>query len=162
MLVRKVDEGNKSDISVLIAKFRVELKSYKGIYSKENIVAAQEEFSEYIASGFPIYASYHNEECVGYMVCRVEEPVVWVESLYVVEEMRRNGVASLLYDKAEILAKSYGEDTVYNYVHPNNDGMIRFLAKHGYDVLNLIEIRKKIPDEALTEKITVRGNVFNY
>jgi Acetyltransferases len=162
MVVRKIDEGGKDDVSALIAKFRTELKSYKGISSEEDIISAQEEFSEYIASAFPVYACYDNEECVGYIVCRVEEPVVWVESLYVVAEKRRNGVATLLYDEAEALAKSYGEDTLYNYVHPNNDGMIRFLSKRGYDVLNLIEIRKKIGDERLTETISVRNNVFNY
>jgi len=98
----------------------------------------------------------------GYLVCRIDAPVVWAESLFVDPSVRRRGVASALYQAAEELARSYGQHTLYNCVHPNNDAMIAFLAKRGYDVLNLIEIRKKRPDEAVREKITVRNNEFNF
>lgn len=65
-------------------------------------------------------------------------------------------------EKAESLAKSYGEDTVFNYVHPNNIGMIAFLNKHGYTVLNLIEIRKPFSGEKLSTRIRVGDNLFDY
>ena len=55
-----------------------------------------------------------------------------------------------------------GEDTVYNYVHPNNEGMIRFLASKGYTVLNMIEIRKPYKDEKLTTTIHVEKEAFDY
>ena len=82
--------------------------------------------------------------------------------MYVVEEYRRHGVASALFQEAEKLAKQYGETTVFNYVHPNNDGMIAFLRKHGYTVLNLIEIRKPYQDEKLSTKIQVANHQFDY
>ena len=47
-----------------------------------------------------------------------------------------------------------GEDTVYNFVHPNNEGMIRFLASKGYTVLNMIEVRKPYKGEKLTTTIS--------
>jgi len=68
----------------------------------------------------------------------------------------------MLYQAAEELAHSYDQPMLYNYVHPNNNAMITFLAKRGYDVLNLIEIRKKRPGELTSEKINVRNNIFNY
>ena len=68
----------------------------------------------------------------------------------------------MLFAKAEELAASMGEDTVYNYVHPNNEGMIRFLRTKGYTVLNLIEIRKAYEGEKLTAKIRVEKEVFDY
>jgi hypothetical protein len=37
-----------------------------------------------------------------------------------------------------------GGDTLYNWVLPNNYRSIPFLKKHGYDVLNLIEVRKRL------------------
>ena len=98
----------------------------------------------------------------GYMVCRVDEPCVWVESIYVLPEFRRQGVATALFRKAEELAASYGEDTLYNYVHPNNNGIIEFLKSRGYTVLNLIEIRKPYTGEKLTRKIQVDENQFDY
>lgn len=41
-----------------------------------------------------------------------------MESIFVKEEYRRHGVATALHSKAEKIAASYGDDTVYNYVHP--------------------------------------------
>ena len=71
-------------------------------------------------------------------------------------------MCSALYKEAEKVAESYNEDTVYNYVHPNNNKMIEFLKKHGYTVLNLIEIRKPYKNEELKSKINVNNYKFDY
>lgn len=96
------------------------------------------------------------------MVCRVDEPCVWVEALYVTPEYRRRGIASALMVQAEKIAAVYGEETVFNYVHPNNHGMIAFLRRHGYTVLNLIEIRKPYRGEKIGGKINMGENEFDY
>lgn len=76
---------------------------------------------------------YHPDgEYAGYVVCRIDNEVVWLESIFVREEYRRRGVASALHSKAEEIAASYGNDTVYNCVHPNNHRMIAFLRKRSY------------------------------
>ena len=85
-----------------------------------------------------------------------------MESIFVREEYRRCGVASALHSKAEVIAASYGDDTVYNYVYPTNHSMIEFLRKRGYTVLNLIEIRKPYKDEKLTQTIAVGEHDFDY
>ena len=149
-------------LSQMVALFRVELRSYKGITSKPNLDAGREELEEYLAAGFPVYAALQDGDYAGYAVCRVDGGVVWVESLFVREEFRRRGVATALHQKAEELAASYGEDTVYNYVHPNNHRMIEFLRKRGYTVLNLIEIRKPYNGETPTQTIPVGEHEFDY
>ena len=161
MEIIKITQTNDA-LTRLVALFRVELRSYKGITSKPNIEAAREEMEEYLAAGFPVFAAIIDGEYAGYVVCRVDSEVVWVESLFVKEEHRRHGVASALHSKAEEIAASYGEDTVYNYVHPNNHRMIGFLRKRGYTVLNLIEIRKPYKGEKLTQTITVGEHEFDY
>ena len=152
------------DIAQLIAEFRVELRSFRNPFIKyyPDLEAAKKEFEHYMKSNFPVYIFRENNIIWGYLVCRIDAPVVWVESLFVRNEYRRKGVASVLFGEAEKLAHSYGQDTLYNYVHPNNDTMIRFLAKKGYDVLNLIEIRKKHQNENTTRKFRVANNEFNY
>ena len=75
---------------------------------------------------------------------------------------RRHGAASLLFGKAEEIAGAMGEDTVYNFVHPNNEGMIAFLRSKGYTVLNMIEVRKPYGGEKLTTKVRVNENAFDY
>lgn len=116
------------NLAQMVALFRVELRSYKGIASTPYIEAGREEMDEYIAAGFPVFAALVDGQYAGYMVCRVDSEVVWVESIFVREEYRRQGAATALHRKAEEIAASYGEDTVYNYVHPNNRGMIEFLG----------------------------------
>ena len=149
-------------LAEMVALFRVELRSYKGIVSKPNIDAGREEMEEYLSAKFPVYAALVDGEHAGYVVCRVDSGVVWVESIFVKEEYRRHGVATALHSKAEEIAASYGEETVYNYVHPNNHRMIAFLRKRGYAVLNLIEIRKPYKGEKLTQTITVGEHAFDY
>lgn len=149
-------------LAQLVALFRVELRSYKGIVSKPNIEAGREEMEEYLAAKFPAFAALVDGEYAGYVVCRVDSEVVWVESIFGKEEYRRHGVATALHSKAEEIAASYGEETVYNYVHPNNHRMIAFLRKRGYTVLNLIEIRKPYDGEKRTRRIQVGEHVFDY
>ena len=149
-------------LAEMVASFRVELRSYKGFVSRTNVDAGREEMQEYLTAGFPVFAAVVDGEYAGYVVCRVDSDVVWVESIYVKEEFRRHGVATALHSKAEEIAASYGDDTVYNYVHPNNHRMIDFLRKRGYTVLNLIEIRKPYKDEKLTQTIAVGEHEFDY
>ncbi len=48
-----------------------------------------------------------------------------------------------------------GGDTVYNWIHPDNRGIVLFLRKRGYKVLNLIESRRPRMNEKLTSRIQV-------
>jgi ribosomal protein S18 acetylase RimI-like enzyme len=149
-------------IAPLVAAFRTQLKAYKGIQSQPNIEAGKEEILEYLESGFPVYAVEDNGAFAGYIICRIEEPCLWVEHIFVREDYRRKGVATMLFNKAEEIAASMGEDTVYNFVHPNNENMIRFLRSKGYTVLNMIEIRKPYEGEKLTTTIHVEKETFDY
>ncbi len=163
MIIRLAKFEDEKKISILIAKFREELKELKGIKSSINIEQGREEFKEYMEAKYPIFVVEDDrKELLGYLVCRIDDSVVWVESLFVSHDSRRRGVASKLYEKAETIARELGEDTVYNWVNPNNDKMISFLAKRGYNVLNLIEIRKPWKDEALIQKIKVSDHEYNY
>ncbi len=146
----------------LVAGFRTELKALKGIQAEPDTLAGKEEILEYIHAGWPCYAAVANGEWIGYVVCRVVEPTVWVESIYVKPQARRKGVAGMLFAKAEEIAAGFGEETVFNSVHPNNDRMIAFLRKRGYKVLNLIEIRKPWAGERCDQKIRVGENEFDY
>ena len=162
MEIIEIDETTAEKTAPLAAEFRVALRSYKGIWSQPDIGSAKEEILEFLKSGYPVFAAEENGELIGYIVCRIEEPCLWVEQLFVKKEHRRKGAASLLFGRAEELAARMGEDTVFNYVHPNNEGVISFLRSRGYTVLNMIEIRKPYKGEKLTETIHVEDKVFDY
>lgn len=163
MIIRLAKTDDKEQISGLIAQFRIELNKLKGIISQPKIDYAMEEFEEYMEAGYPIFvAENENKELLGYLVCRIDNGVVWVESLFVSDNVRRGGIASNLYKEAERLSEELGGDTLFNWVHPNNDKMIRFLSKIGYDVLNLIEIRKPWVNEKINQKIRVGEHEYRY
>lgn len=163
MKIRSYENRDKTVIIKLIGKFRVRLSHLKGIERLIDLKSAEEELEFYLNKGYPIFiAEDDNNTIIGYHVCRVEEEIVWSESLYVIPENRRKGIGSDLYEEAEKLVNELGGDTVYNWVHPNNEMSIPFLKKRGYDVLNLIEIRRKRPNEKITQEINVGKYDFNY
>ena len=143
----EIQRSDADRLAPLVAAFRVTLNGYRGIVSAPKIEAAREEIVEFLDAGMPVFAVEAEGELAGYTVCRIDEPCLWVEHLYVRDEHRRRGVATLLFEKAEELARAMGEDTVFNFVHPNNRGMIEFLRAKRYTVLNMIEIRKPYPGE---------------
>ncbi len=159
---RQIDSRDLPAVAPLTAAFRVALLSYKGIESAPDPAAAMEELKEYLGRGFPVYAAYADGVPVGYMVLRLDNSIIWVESLFVRTDFRRRGIASGLFRLAGERAERLGEDTVFNYVHPNNDGMIAFLRKHGYTVLNLIEIRRPFAGEHPKGTVCVGNHEFDY
>ena len=82
MEIIKITQANDA-LAEMVALVRVELRSYKGITSKPNIEAGREEMEEYLAAGFPVFAAIVDGEYAGYVVCRVDSDVVWVESIFV-------------------------------------------------------------------------------
>lgn len=163
MRIRLAKIEDNERVAKLIAQFRLEHKLLKGIKSTIKLKQAQEEFEEYIKSNYPIFmAENDNNEVQGYIVCRVDDNIVWVESIYVRENIRRSGLASKLFDKAEEIALELGGDTLYNWVLPNNEKIIKFLARRGYNVLNMIEIRKPRKDEKIYERIGVGDYEYYY
>lgn len=162
MKIIKIDKETANLVAPLVADFRVTLREYKNIVSQADIDSEKKEIIDFLNSGYPVFAAEDDGVLQGYIVCRIEEPCLWVEHIYVSKEHRRKGIATLLFNKAEELAASMGEDTVFNYVHPNNENAICFLRSKGYTVLNMIEIRKPYKGERLTTTIKVDKNVFDY
>ena len=162
MKLIEIQRSDADRLAPLVAAFRVTLNGYRGVVSEPDVPAGREEIVEFLDAGFPVFAAEDGGELAGYMVCRIDEPCLWVEHLYVRDEYRRRGVGTLLFEKAEELARAMGEDTVFNFVHPNNRGMIDFLRTKGYTVLNMIEIRKPYKGERLTTTIPVGDAIFDY
>lgn len=160
--VRPAEKSDEESLIRLIAGFRAELARLRGVERPPDPVAAREELAEYLAKGFPIYVAEVGGEQVGHLVCRVDGDVVWAEQLYVLPGYRRRGIGTALYEQAEKLVQKLGSDTVYNWVHPNNDAIIAFLKKRGYTVLNLIELRRPRPGERPRGQVRVEKHEFSY
>jgi len=162
MEIRLSGTGDGQTLIQLVAEFRQSLAELRGKDREMDLESASRELSSYHEEEFPIYVAENKVgNLIGYLVCRVDDDVVWAESLYVSPAYRRRGIGSSLYAGAERLADELGSETLYNWVDPNNTQIIAFLQKRGYRVLNLIELRRTRPGEEMTGKIQVGLNEFD-
>ena len=162
MKIIEFKQQYSEETAELLAAFRVTLKRFKGIEDKPDLPSAREELEGFVSDkDYPVYICVEDDEVLGYMILHVFG-VIWVEQIYVRDDSRRKGVGSLLFAKAEECSSNINEDTLFNYVHPNNDAMINFLKSKGYDVLNLIEIRKPWKNEKNDKTIKVGNHEFKY
>ena len=162
MKIIEVDKSNYELIVPLKAQFKADLWSYRNIDREPDLDNAREQIEHYLHNGYISYMIMFEHEPVGYIVLRIIQPNVFVESLFVASDYRRKGVAGLLFDKAEEHAVRRGQPTIYCNVHPNNKNMMAFLASRGYDVLNCLEVRKPYIGEDPSDTINVGDNEFRF
>ena len=98
--IKEYNDRYFEEVSALLSEFRVVLQSFKDIKVSPDVASAKEELQEYIKEKWPIYVALDNSKPIGYILLK-EDGVVWVEHIYVREEYQRQGVGSLLYNKAE-------------------------------------------------------------
>ncbi|MBR0138236.1 MAG: GNAT family N-acetyltransferase [Erysipelotrichaceae bacterium] len=157
-----INEKNSFAISYMVSDFRIYLASLRGNKVEEDLSAADKEVRGYIRKGYPVFAVAENGRYQGYAVCRIDDDVVWLESLFVREPERRRRFGSALLKRAEEIAQEHGNDTLYIHIHPNNEPMIGFLHSKGYDVLNLLELRKKSVNEKLGSEYQIGDHKYRY
>ena len=163
MIVRRRKPEDQEPLIELVRQFRRSLSELRGARSTPSRACAAKELEDYQEKGFPLYvAQEKGHKLVGYLVCRVDGKTVWAESLFVIPESRRTSVGSALYSRAQELAEELGAKTVYNWVHPDNQAAVSFLKRRGYDVLNLIELRRAAPNEKPSRAVKVDSQEFRY
>ncbi|MBN1964187.1 MAG: GNAT family N-acetyltransferase [Anaerolineae bacterium] len=163
MPIRPARPADAEALAPLVAAFRVALAALRGGERLPDLEAARAEITDWFTDDrYPVFVAPAADALAGYLVCRVEDGVVWAEQLYIDPAWRRRGFAGALYAEAERLAESLGGDTVYNWVHPNNDAIIALLRRRGYTVLNLVEVRRPREGEHPAGTIQVGQHTFDY
>jgi ribosomal protein S18 acetylase RimI-like enzyme len=163
MRVREYEGADHDQMVRLVSAFRMSVDALRGFRHEVDVDTASQEFEDYLKAGFRTFVAQDDGgSLAGFIVCKVVDGVVWAESIYVDPPSRRGGVGSMLFEKANELARGNKHDTAYAWVHPNNDVVISFLKRHGYDVLNLVEVRRAHEDERLDQTVTLMRNSFRY
>ena len=158
----KIKDDNVYGLGYLLVSFRKYLAKLKDNEIDYDIDDAIEELKTYLKLDYQIYAVSLKGKNIAFAIYKIFDNVVWLEYLYVLKEYRLKGVGKMLLEKGEEIANEYHNDTLYMYVHPNNDLMLDFLKKNNYDVLNLIEIRKKYPEENLKTTYKIGNHEYKY
>jgi len=162
--IRKIKETahEKEKIAQMLTNFRSYLAELKNKSDEMEIAEAVEEIDYYLDKEYPIYTALEDNEYLGYFILKFDDDAVWLEHFFVKEQHRGKGIGSALFKRAEEVLDELGYVNLYNWVHPNNDRMINFLKSQGYDVLNMIEIRKSFENEELKSEFKVGDNKFRY
>lgn len=85
------------------------------------------------------YVAKHNEDVVGYVMCRIELPsVAHIISLAVHPNYRRLGVATMLMNEIHIAMARIGIRKSYLEVRVNNQPAINLYEKLGYKKMRVI------------------------
>ena len=115
------------------------------------------------ASHILVAETIDNKEIVGF--CRIElhEGAYFLRELGVTEKWRIRGVGTELLRAAEEYIKGMGETNLYLSVVPRNIDAVRFFVRRGYDIINTMELRTKVPEEKVQRKaLHFLGLQFRY
>ncbi|MBN1150823.1 GNAT family N-acetyltransferase [candidate division WOR-3 bacterium] len=149
-----------SELVLMVYEFRQILAKLNKSPVEYTIKDAYDETAQYFTENRTVFGLYDDEMLMGFSVLKSEAETHWLEWLFVDRKFRGFENASMLFDFTENYAKEHGADQLYIWVHPDNRQMLRFLKKKGYDVLNLIEVKKTKPQTST--KINLFGNELKY
>jgi len=163
IIIRKYASADFEVLVGLLAEFRLFLKELQNPSCKQNINqnAARTELENYVSTNYEIFVAKDASAFVkGFFIMEIRDNVIFAHILYVCPEVRRRGIASALYAKAEERSHMNKQETVYNWIHPDNEGIINFLGSRGYDTVNLLELRKQCSFDKHPRHIKVGNHKF--
>ncbi|MBN2362971.1 GNAT family N-acetyltransferase [candidate division WOR-3 bacterium] len=149
-----------SELVLMVYEFRLILHKLNKSPIEYTIKEAFEETSEYFKDNKIVFGLYDDDLLIGFSVLKFENDVYWLEWHFIDRKFRGFENASLLFDYTENYVLEKGAFQMYIWVHPDNRQMLRFLKKKGYDVLNLVEVKKIKPDASTN--INILGNELRY
>src|SRR5699024_6143975 len=120
--------------------------------------------------GGRIYVASDDSTVVGFMLARIvesnvynDEPVLYIEGIYVDETSRRRGVGHALLTAAAQTAVEAGADEVYSVPIPGSRAVQRFLARMGFApaaahrVVSTTQLLRKLGAESTVGRRGPRG-----
>lgn len=152
--------STNQELVALVLEMRSAMDGLNQSTRNVSLSEATQQANSYFSNNRLVFGMYQNETIVGYSVLKIEDSVCWLDWIFVRPDYRGTEIASKLFDHAEEFSLDLGNNQLYVWVHPDNHRMIKFLKKKGYDVLNLLEIKKEKSN--YQEKIQIIGNKFRY
>ena len=97
---------------------------------------------------------------MGFTRLRREGTVFWLEDIVISEGKRSSGLGTQFLTSIEEYVKDNDSVSLYIPVYVGNQSAIDFYYKNGYDILNMIEVRKDFKRKSMEKKIDLLGHEF--
>jgi len=156
----RIIEKNSDQLIYLVKDFRNVLNNLNNSSRSCSFEEAEEEAEDYFSPNKKVVGLYRKKELIGFSVLKTEDGLWWLDWIFIKPEYRGYTNASVLFDYCEKFAAESGNNQLYIWVHPDNDRMLKFLKKKGYDILNLIEVKKR--KNSVKNKIKILNNELWY
>lgn len=102
-------------------------------------------------SGVPSLAAEVNDKVIGFILGSasgweygIPENVAWIDTLGVVKEYQKRGIARLLFKEMLSMFRKVGVDTVYVFVNWKDWDLLQFFEKMGFKRGDMINLELKI------------------
>jgi GNAT superfamily N-acetyltransferase len=151
ILVREALTDDTDDLARLLLAFRNEHSQMIGGKGSFTLDQATEEVQGNLRrqdSGYFAALDSSSNRLVGFRRWELHDGFYFTGELYVIPGMRRQGVAKELVRYFEQWVRSKGQDTACISCAPQNVAMMTLARSEGYEILNTIEMRKALTDDA--------------
>lgn len=145
----RIREATKEDIdnlAQLVLNFRNEHSRMIGGEGTFILDDAMEEVRRYLARDDTGYfvALDSSDKLIGFRRWELHDDFYFTRELYIIPDARRRGIAKALVRHFEKWVIEKGQDIASISCTPHNIAMIALAYSEGYDILNMIEMRKNL------------------
>lgn len=151
IMIREALRDDADDLARLLLAFRNEHSQMIGGNGSFTLAQATEEVQGNLGrqdSGYFVALDSPSNQLVGFRRWELHENFYFTGELYVIPGMRRQGVAKELVHYFEQWVLIKGQDTACISCAPQNVAMMTLARSEGYEILNTIEMRKALTDDA--------------
>lgn len=157
--IRPAVSTDTDELASLVRAFRIEHSRMIGGHQNPEPVEIRQQIEEDIAGGAKGYllACFEEGKIAGYRLWESHDGYHQCHELFVLPEFRRQGIARKLIAHFEAMLKELDQAVATVSVVPHNIEMIELLFKSGYEILNMIEFRKNLSDDALKPRSEIEA-----
>ena len=128
----------------------------KGNFTPEDAVNEARKYLNRKDMGYFVAVDSSNR-LVGFRRWELHDDFYFTRELYVVPDMRQKGVARELIRHFEKWVQKRGQDIACISCIPHNIAMITLACSEGYDILNMIEMRKNLTKDSSPPRSKIKA-----
>ncbi len=158
--LRPCQDTDLAALSLLVQDFFNHHRQLKGNNEPMSLAEAEKICQEWYER-HPLLVYAETDRVIGFVRLRQEGDVYWIEDIGVDQTERGQGHGRAMLAALEAYVQERGQDSLFVFVLPENRKAIEFYVANGYNILNMIELRKDLAEASPATAVTATGRNFN-
>jgi len=155
VLIREATDNDRDDLTRLLLDFRNEHSRMIGGEGSVTLDEAADEVQENLGrqdTGYCVALDSASKRLFGFRRWELHDEFYFTRELYVIPDMRGQGVARELIRHFEQWVCEKGQDYACISCTPHNVAMMILARSEGYQILNMIEVAKHLGENPATPR----------